>query len=1330
MGGGILQIVAKGVEDIFITDEPHITFFKTIYRRHTNFTRDEHDISFSNRLDFGKVGRVKIRRNGDLLHRLFLVITLPDILITFRSLTVGEVKELLAVFGIEWETERPDDQIFRRPAFEEVLELIDIKVEEIDAAIAVIDEILLLFTGDGEFVPDVWFESTGKGEEDVDDYMSDVIDKLFEFDRFNIEYQFIQAQTRDSRPPLQTANSDVLQLLLFEKFVRFGTGQTVPGFDPSSYNDENLFFFYNVDTANYVISGSLNQLDSNTVFRSGIANVYGDQEFEFLDAYKIFDESLNQGVAPINNNFDVEVIKDQLLENIIFGLVKNIRQLIAIYNSLQRNAKFMFYRLFQRVSGGFDTNAPWNNLSLFQPNDPNLDDQFTSDFDIPPEPNEPSNLFHPMSAIIDSIINDFHINNRTLFRDTLYKEYFDALFLWERTDVGTAERCIEEITGSPNGTIPQEFFGMYFMNYIPFLSNEDIPQVIVLVLEDARTQAINEGNLDLATDIQLIIDTMEPLLATEKILIDQNLNPKICNRNDFVTMQSLDEFARAISGPSGDIVNQAFIRQDEFLRVGGQEFILPEWVVRRYLRLLNNFSDLGLPSYELVKPTLDQAVNLFITPEDEIPPYGTFQNNNFNLSDLQINTPNRIFSDAISSIWWNLFRDFVSNYDSLYDDQILGRQVYEERIGIELLDYLVDISISTLGFDPANPQPIEYYFKSTQDGFQGKLPALNGEIGIFLNEKLAILQEQIAFFDQNVKLLTMRDLIIPKAEFYFEKFNLVLDFITLDNLETLRDSNGVLVYDHSFHDDPDNVDPVLDAREGLINPAYRSSPYGNNYNRNEPHDNAIDITDNAEVQFEKLIASSINPFSVPGDINKFRLWNDIWLPEKSFSTPVERSKYEELFGFISAETLWDRVTEIDVNYNGFAFEDDIYNFMRDVIIENSTLRDIPGLAGDTVTESYNNILDYYQQQKLELQLEKRALIGTDGSGGLVGVLENALNAGRAARFAWIKKIGHYLIDEICLKIGDQLIDKHYGEWLEIWHQLIKRDQKERGYKILIGDVPQLTTFDTTQKREYELIVPLQFWFCRAIGGSLPLVALQNTTVELFVKFKKFSEVAYFEDFTQFRAKPKVDCKLLAEYIYVDQEERDKIVNAKHEYLIEKLQYNGNVEINAESFIDQDTVNTRVYFQNLVKEMYWVVQRSTHVDGSQTNGERKYDNYGYDFDTGFINPIKQAKINFSSRDREPYHDAEYYNFIQPYERHYSTPQVGINTYSFGLEPEKIQPSGSANLGRIDDAGIEIILKDRVKDDVVNNGVILNFRIYATSYNILRIMSGLAGILYFI
>ena len=72
MGGGLMQLVAYGAQDIYLTGNPQITFFKVIYRRHTNFAMESICQTFNGAVDFGKKVSCTIARNGDLVSRLWL----------------------------------------------------------------------------------------------------------------------------------------------------------------------------------------------------------------------------------------------------------------------------------------------------------------------------------------------------------------------------------------------------------------------------------------------------------------------------------------------------------------------------------------------------------------------------------------------------------------------------------------------------------------------------------------------------------------------------------------------------------------------------------------------------------------------------------------------------------------------------------------------------------------------------------------------------------------------------------------------------------------------------------------------------------------------------------------------------------------------------------------------------------------------------------------------------------------------------------------------------------------------------------------------------------
>ena len=103
---------------------------------------------------------------------------------------------------------------------------------------------------------------------------------------------------------------------------------------------------------------------------------------------------------------------------------------------------------------------------------------------------------------------------------------------------------------------------------------------------------------------------------------------------------------------------------------------------------------------------------------------------------------------------------------------------------------------------------------------------------------------------------------------------------------------------------------------------------------------------------------------------------------------------------------------------------------------------------------------------------------------------------------WINNIGHGLIQRIELKIGEQLIDTQYGEWMEIWTQLSQDEGEKRGMDAMILRSPYSNDGPSSLNLTGPLTarIPFQFWFCRNIGLSLPLVALQYHDVVFDIYF--------------------------------------------------------------------------------------------------------------------------------------------------------------------------------------------------------------------------------------
>ena len=401
----------------------------------------------------------------------------------------------------------------------------------------------------------------------------------------------------------------------------------------------------------------------------------------------------------------------------------------------------------------------------------------------------------------------------------------------------------------------------------------------------------------------------------------------------------------------------------------------------------------------------------------------------------------------------------------------------------------------------------------------------------------------------------------------------------------------------------------------------------------------------------------------------------------------------------------------------------------------------------------------------------------------------------SATLSWVNNTGHALLSYCELRIGKQLIDTQYGEWMEIWTQLSQSESKKRGLDLMLNRNTNLET----KQGPFTAYVPLQFWFCRNIGLALPLVALQYHDVELVVNFRPLNQMTTFGannyyiatsnntttlsvfrdsinspllDTSSIRGqiivfangaeyyidplniisggtqdgltltpylvkmvipipsgfllskiyiKPNgtldlsyptkmTEVRLYVDYIYLDTIEQREFANAKHRYLIEQVQNSG-----AESIIaNTSTLRFPLPFNLPIKELFWVVQLN---DVYITNDLFNYSNT-IDPVVPPDNSIASAIIYINGIERFSVRKGDYFRLIQPYQKHTRSPNGFIYIYSFSVKPEEHQPSGCSNFSKIDTK--EIFL------NIPSNTGSQQLRVYALSYNILRIMSGMGGL----
>ncbi len=257
---------------------------------------------------------------------------------------------------------------------------------------------------------------------------------------------------------------------------------------------------------------------------------------------------------------------------------------------------------------------------------------------------------------------------------------------------------------------------------------------------------------------------------------------------------------------------------------------------------------------------------------------------------------------------------------------------------------------------------------------------------------------------------------------------------------------------------------------------------------------------------------------------------------------------------------------------------------------------------------------------------------------------------------------------------------------------------------------------------------------------------------------------------------KLEINTIIEYIYLDAIERKKFAQNGHEYLITQQQYETYKDIIGNSSLE-------INFYHCCRDLYWFLTKNNNF--SNLLNEKYYDRYylssSIDYSTNsveylnylnlvynnsykfniidyflsvnninisfknsllneivksdiekifllqntFYSPIINSTLNLNGVNLASF-TYEYFNYIQPYNYYNSAISLGLNVYSFSLNPTEAQPSGSCNFSRIPKVSLGVNLINNFQDFKTND--IYNLNIIGTNYNILRIIGGIAGLAY--
>ena len=401
------------------------------------------------------------------------------------------------------------------------------------------------------------------------------------------------------------------------------------------------------------------------------------------------------------------------------------------------------------------------------------------------------------------------------------------------------------------------------------------------------------------------------------------------------------------------------------------------------------------------------------------------------------------------------------------------------------------------------------------------------------------------------------------------------------------------------------------------------------------------------------------------------------------------------------------ISALDSEFKIIANQANLDQIVKDVLIQNNSKTDAERLTifKNSFSSAYLKITSTYEYIQNKVLENKKYMIRETN---------NKYN------FQWIDYYAFFMLDKVTIEIGDKVLESISGEQLYIQYLLQRNKYNSDIFNKLIGNISILTDYNKNEKPSYKLIIPLDLNFTKNFFNSLPLVALNYHDVRLTVKLKELSKITK-TDYT-LPLTNKIALKsmsLLADFIYLDNDERERFCTGNLFYLIEQPR-----EFKFTSLVEP-SIEVKLPLSNPCKEIFFYIKKKSDINANS------YSTYHYsktyNNETINLSPFKAANIKFNGLDRIIKRDYKYFNYVQPYEYHRGSLPLGIGLYSFSLFPDKYQPSGFCNFSKIKVATLSLDTDEDFFSSLTSSDE-MNLFIFTKSYNFLLIENGMAHILY--
>ena len=331
-----------------------------------------------------------------------------------------------------------------------------------------------------------------------------------------------------------------------------------------------------------------------------------------------------------------------------------------------------------------------------------------------------------------------------------------------------------------------------------------------------------------------------------------------------------------------------------------------------------------------------------------------------------------------------------------------------------------------------------------------------------------------------------------------------------------------------------------------------------------------------------------------------------------------------------------------------------------------------------------------------------------------GLIGNSTYAG------WINALGNHICDFIEIRIGGKTIDTLYPQWLDIYSSLFLPIDKQKSYNYLTLKSETDISYLQNGLNNQVVMLPLTFWFFDSYN-ALPLCSLHYHEITFHLKFNSVKNLIKSDEVLNNPIDDTdnpleiSDAYLLVDYIFLDKEERRNLVEKPIEMLIEQTQYLGKKTINPNS----NVFDYKIEHKHNLKEIYFMFQPHSMIQSnSQTGNAPNEYNYKDPLEpTIRVEICNKVEFNICGNQKHPPISSKLYLGINNFNYHTNISTDFIYSYSFALNPEEHQPSGTINFSNVDNSYMKFYLNS-IPD-------YCDLYFFSRNYNILIIQSGMAG-----